>query len=86
MTKRAKKEIGIAVTAVAAVAGLAVVGVAIFNQHFKYVKPTWDYTWEDNGDIEQIQAHMPEELYDPQADPSQCLTDLNEDGSFKSID
>ncbi len=39
MTKRAKKGIGIAVTAVAAVAGLA-----IFNQHFKYVKPTWDYT------------------------------------------
>lgn len=29
---------------------------------------------------------MSEELYDPQADPSQCLTDLNEDGSFKSID
>ena len=81
MTKRAKKGIGIAVTAVAAVAGLA-----IFNQHFKYVNPTRDYTWEDNGDIEQIQAHMPEELYDPQADPSQCLTDLNEDGSFKSID
>ena len=39
MTKRAKKGIGIAVTAVAAVAGRA-----ICNQHFKYVKPTWDYT------------------------------------------
>ena len=44
MTKRAKKGIGLAVTAVAAVAGLEVVGVAIFNQHFKYVKPTRDYT------------------------------------------
>lgn len=86
MTKRIKIKVGIALGAAAVVAGAAAIGVTVFNQHFKHIKPAWNYTWEDNGDIEQIQARMLEDLYDAQANPEKCLENLNADGSFRDID
>lgn len=50
------------------------------------VKPTWNYTWEDNGDMEIMKERMTMELYDVNADPSAYIADINTDGSFASID
>lgn len=84
--KKAKAGILIGLGAAAVATGAVIAGVTIFNQHFKHVKPTWNYSWENNGDIEKIQARMLEDLYDTQADPSECLASLNEDGSFQNVD
>lgn len=45
-----------------------------------------DYDWIENGDMDVIKNRMLEDLYDLQADPSECLLNLQEDGSFGNID
>lgn len=50
------------------------------------IQPEWDYTWEDNGDMEIIRQRMVNDLYDVNADPSIYLSDIGEDGSFQSIE
>lgn len=44
------------------------------------------YNWEDNGDVEIMRDRMRNDLYDKEIDPSQQLSDLQKDGSFKSVD
>lgn len=45
-----------------------------------------EYSFEKNGDIEIIRSRMIRDLYDNNADPSECLANLNDDGSFSNID
>lgn len=55
-------------------------------QRKKSGNPAWNYAWSDNGDIEKIKSRMLDDLYNPQADPADCLAAMNADGSFGDID
>lgn len=44
------------------------------------------YPFENNGDIEEIRSRMVADLYDGEADPSEYLAQLCDDGSFSDIE
>lgn len=44
------------------------------------------YQFENNGDIEEIRSRMVADLYDSEADPSEYLAQLCDDGSFSDIE
>lgn len=50
------------------------------------IRPTWNYDWEDNGEMEILRERMVSDLSDEEIDPTSLILDFQEDGSFASVD